>query len=88
MVDDARRVAGLGFGIPYYVDEFQREFTENMIGLVLHEYRNGRTPNPCIACNRYAGMGIAKTGAWILERLYVIGGHYARIEKLENGGTR
>ena len=51
-VDDARRVAW-DLGIPYYVMNFKEEFRENVIDYFVDEYRNGRTPNPCIACNRY-----------------------------------
>ena len=51
-VDDARRVAGQ-LGIPYYVMNFKNEFKENVIDYFVVEYKLGRTPNPCIACNRY-----------------------------------
>ena len=51
-VDDARRVAS-DLGIPYYVMNFKKEFKENVIDYFVDEYLNGRTPNPCIACNRY-----------------------------------
>ena len=51
-VDDARRVAA-ALEIPYYVMNFKKEFKENVIDYFVEEYQNGRTPNPCIACNRY-----------------------------------
>src|SRR5699024_7231495 len=51
-VDDARRVAAK-LEIPYYVMNFRREFKENVIDYFIREYQEGRTPNPCIACNRY-----------------------------------
>ena len=51
-VDDARRVAA-SIGIPYYVMNFKQEFQKNVIDYFTEEYLNGRTPNPCIACNRY-----------------------------------
>jgi tRNA-specific 2-thiouridylase len=83
-VDDARRVANQ-IGIPYYVMNFKKEFKENVIDYFVEEYRCGRTPNPCIACNRYV--------KWesLLERCRGIGGdfiatgHYARIVRLPNG---
>ncbi len=50
-VDDARRVAGI-LGIPYYVMNFRREFQSSVIDYFVREYEAGRTPNPCIACNR------------------------------------
>ena len=39
--------------IPYYVMNFRKEFQENVIDYFIGEYLQGRTPNPCIACNRY-----------------------------------
>ena len=51
-VEDARRVAER-LGIRYYVMNFRKEFQENVIDYFVDEYLHGRTPNPCIACNRY-----------------------------------
>jgi tRNA-specific 2-thiouridylase len=51
-VDDARRVSDK-LGIPYYVLNFKDVFEEKVIGYFKKEYLKGRTPNPCIACNRY-----------------------------------
>lgn len=50
-VDDARRVAGQ-LDIPYYVMNFKNEFKKSVIDYFVDEYKRGRTPNPCIACNR------------------------------------
>ena len=51
-VDDARRVAQV-LDIPYYVMNFKKEFRKNVMDYFTNEYLCGRTPNPCIACNRY-----------------------------------
>ena len=51
-VEDARRVAA-ALEIPYYVMNFKKEFREHVMDYFAREYREGRTPNPCIACNRY-----------------------------------
>ena len=51
-MDDARRVAAQ-LEIPYYVMNFKEEFKHHVIDYFVEEYRQGRTPNPCIACNRY-----------------------------------
>ena len=51
-VDDARRVA-MQLDIPYYVMNFKNEFKKNVIDYFTDEYIHGRTPNPCIACNRH-----------------------------------
>ena len=69
-VDDARRVAAK-LEIPYYVMNFRKEFKENVIDYFIREYREGRTPNPCIACNRYVkweALLKRKPGYW--SRLY------------------
>lgn len=55
-VDDARRVAQV-LDIPYYVMNFKKEFRENVMDYFTNEYLCGRTPNPCIACNRYVKWG-------------------------------
>lgn len=83
-VDDARRVA-MDLGIPYYVMNFKKEFKNQVIDYFVQEYMEGRTPNPCIACNRYV--------KWesLLHRSLAIGadliatGHYARIQELPGG---
>ena len=51
-VEDAARVARM-LGIPHYVMNFRDEFEEKVIQYFMKEYLAGRTPNPCIACNRY-----------------------------------
>ena len=50
-VDDARRVAWQ-LEIPYYVMNFKKEFKCHVMDYFVDEYLRGRTPNPCIACNR------------------------------------
>lgn len=51
-VEDARRVAE-HLDIPYYVMNFKEEFKCKVMDYFVEEYLQGRTPNPCIACNRY-----------------------------------
>ena len=51
-VEDARRVAQ-SLDIPYYVMNFKKEFKAKVMDYFADEYLQGRTPNPCIACNRY-----------------------------------
>lgn len=83
-VDDARRVAA-ELDIPYYVLNFKQEFQKNVIDYFAGEYIAGRTPNPCIACNRYVKWESLLRRSLELGADYIATGHYARIEQLENG---
>ena len=83
-VDDARRVAA-ALDIPYYVMNFKKEFKENVIDYFIDEYLHGRTPNPCIACNRYVKWESLLKRSMDIGADYIATGHYARIDKLPNG---
>ena len=83
-VEDARRVAGT-LGIPYYVMNFRREFKEHVIDYFVQEYLNGRTPNPCIACNRFVKWEALLDRSLKIDADYIATGHYARVEQLPNG---
>ena len=83
-VDDARRVAA-SLGIPYYVMNFKEEFKSQVIDYFIDEYLHGRTPNPCIACNRYVKWESLLKRSMDIGADYIATGHYAQIEKLPNG---
>ena len=83
-VEDARRVAEV-LDIPYYVMNFRAEFKRDVIDYFVREYRLGRTPNPCIACNRYVKWEALLTRSLMLGADYIATGHYARVLTLENG---
>lgn len=83
-VDDARRVAAQ-LDIPYYVMNFRQTFKENVIDYFIDEYKCGRTPNPCIACNRYVKWESLLQRSLEIGADYIATGHYARIVKLANG---
>ena len=83
-VEDARRVAAV-LDIPYYVMNFKDEFRNQVIDYFNAEYLNGRTPNPCIACNRYVKWEALLNRSLSIGAEYIATGHYARIEQLENG---
>ena len=83
-VDDARRVAEM-LDIPYYVMNFKSEFKRDVIDYFVREYLAGRTPNPCIACNRYVKWESLLTRSIQIGADYIATGHYARICELPNG---
>ena len=83
-VEDARRVAS-ALDIPYYVMNFKKEFKENVIDYFVSEYLEARTPNPCIACNRYVKWESLLKRSLDIGASYIATGHYASIEKLPNG---
>ena len=83
-VDDARRVA-FRLDIPYYVMNFKTDFKKYVIDYFVDEYLHGRTPNPCIACNRYVKWESLLKRSMEIGADYIATGHYARIIKLENG---
>ena len=83
-VDDARRVAQI-LDIPYYVMNFKADFQKAVIDYFVDEYENGRTPNPCIACNRYVKWESLLQRSLEIGADYIATGHYARITKLPNG---
>jgi tRNA-specific 2-thiouridylase len=79
-VEDARSVA-YAIGMPYYVFNFKEGFRENVINRFVEAYEHGKTPNPCIDCNRYMKFDKLFERARILGCDCVVTGHYARIEK-------
>jgi len=82
-VEDARSVA-FSLGIPHYVFNFIDDFRSQVIERFISAYESGKTPNPCIDCNRYMKFGRLFQRAEILGCDCVVTGHYARIE-YENG---
>jgi tRNA-specific 2-thiouridylase len=77
-VEDARRVAAK-LDIPFYVLNYQEPFADAVIKPFIEDYRRGRTPNPCINCNRHIKFDalLEKTKALGADKLAT--GHYARV---------
>lgn len=82
-MNDARRVCTL-LGIPYYMLNVEEQFQSHVVDYFCHEYANGRTPNPCIACNKQIKFGLLLHKALSMDAKFLATGHFARIEKIEN----
>ncbi len=76
--NDARMVA-VKLDIPHYVVDFTRPFEESVIQNFVEEYFKGRTPNPCVICNRVIKWGELLKKAQSLGADSIATGHYARV---------
>ncbi len=77
---DARAVAD-SLGIPFYVANYEEEFQKRVISYFVDEYRRGRTPNPCVACNDHLKFDILLKRSLALGAKYLTTGHFARIDR-------
>ena len=84
-VEDARLEAER-LDIPYYVLNFKDVFKKTVIDNFVAEYNRGRTPNPCIACNKYLKFEALLHKARELGAEYLATGHYARVQKNSQTG--
>ncbi len=81
---DARAVCE-HIGIPYYSVNFAKEYRERVFAHFLEEYRKGRTPNPDVLCNREIKFNVFLDFAEKLGAEKLVTGHFANIQRLENG---
>lgn len=84
-IEDARRIA-TQLGIPFYGVNYEDVFREQIIDYFVEEYLIGRTPSPCMVCNRELKFGKLLDLAKTLECDAIATGHYARIERHPDTG--
>jgi tRNA-specific 2-thiouridylase len=82
--EDARRVAEL-LDFPFYVVDLRADFAARVIGEFVAEYAAGRTPNPCVMCNREIKFDRLWSRARAIGADSIATGHYARIERGSDG---
>lgn len=80
--EDARRVAQV-LDFPFYVFNFADQFADTVMASFTSEYARGRTPNPCIQCNRSVKFQLLLERAKTLGATVLATGHYARVDSLE-----
>jgi tRNA-specific 2-thiouridylase len=83
-IEDARSVA-CRLGIPHHVLDFEGPFREAVMDPFVAEYAAGRTPNPCVRCNRFVRFPQLWRKARLVGAEGVATGHYARAVTLEDG---
>ena len=86
-VDDARRVARL-LDIPFYLVNVEQEFKDTVVDTFYEEYVAGRTPNPCLTCNRHIRFTVMLNRALALDADYLATGHYVRVDDHPITGKR
>jgi len=81
-VEDARRVC-YALDIPFHLINYEREFKREVVDPFIAEYARGRTPNPCLACNRYIKFDLLLRQALAMDARYLATGHYARVRQVD-----
>lgn len=72
--------------IPFYAVDIEKAFIKEVIDYFTDEYRCGRTPNPCVVCNRQIKMGVLLEEALFLGAEQIATGHYAKVKYNEDRG--
>ncbi len=80
-IEDARKVAQI-LKIPFYIFDLRKEYKIEVLDYFYHEYLSGKTPNPCVRCNRIIKLGalVEKIRDVGIKFDYIATGHYARVK--------
>lgn len=79
-LDDAKNIANK-LNIPFHILDLRNEFKQFVIDNFAKEYIDGKTPNPCIECNKHLKFGLMlKKAKELFNADYIATGHYAKIE--------
>ncbi len=70
--------------IKFYVLDLSKEFKKKIINYFISEYKNGRTPNPCVMCNKEIKFGVLLDKVLEMGADFVATGHYARLQCLQH----
>lgn len=81
----AARSVAQKLGIPFYVVNFAEEFKKSVVDNYIKEYENGRTPNPCVICNRDIKGELLFNKMKELDAEYLATGHYCQIKNDKKG---
>ena len=76
------RAVSAKLGVPFYVFNFEKEFKKRIVDYFIREHRAGRTPNPCVVCNKEIKFGLLLEKALALGADYIATGHYASLKHL------
>ncbi len=85
--DDARRTCE-HLGIPHYVLDERDAFRKHVVDPFITEYQAGRTPIPCVSCNRTVKLTYLAEVAQRFDATHIATGHYARLERAADGQLR
>ncbi len=77
----AARITAKKLGIPFYVINLEKEFKKRVVDYFIEEIKKGRTPNPCVVCNREIKFGLLFEKALAMGGDYIATGHYAKIRE-------
>jgi tRNA-specific 2-thiouridylase len=75
-LEDARAVCRI-LDIPLYTANAEKEFKKEVVDYFLREYANGRTPNPCVACNEHIKFNVLFKKMLEMNADFVASGHYS-----------